>query len=250
MPHPPRPVRRASRWSFGPGLSRACAWIIGIEVAAFLLYIFVGDATQAQFLRWGALNADSILHGHVWKLASTVLFHSSGISFFFDMLMLWLFVPVLEHFWGSRRFLIFAGLTSLVGNVVAVLVGLLLGGPHRDIAIVGITPFIYASITAYGVVYANQPVQFFGVIPIKGKVVAIGTAAVVALFVLIEQQWVVGAGYFAAMGTALAITGGVITPNLWWLRWRRWRIQRRYKVIDGGAASRGGRGRDKKQWLN
>jgi membrane associated rhomboid family serine protease len=225
-----------------------CAWIIAIEVAAFLLYLFVSEPTRAQFLRWGALNADTLFQGHVWKLATTVLFHESGVAFFFDMLMLWLFIPALERFWGRRRFLIFFATTVLVSNLVAALVAILLGAPFSMAAIVGITSFIYASITAYGVVYANQPVQFFGVIPIKGKVLAIGTACVVALFVLIEQAWVAGVQHFAAMATALAITKGVIAPNLWWLRWHRWRIQRRYKVIDGGAGPR--RTPEKKQWLN
>jgi membrane associated rhomboid family serine protease len=246
MPHVPRPRRR---WTLGgPGLTRVCAWFIAVTVAAFLFYLFAGKATQQQLIEWGALTGDSLLRGHVWKLATTVLIQGSGLTFFFDVLMLWMFVPALERFWGERRFLIFSGVTLLAGNLLAVGVELLLGGPYRLRPIVGITPLIYASIVAFGVVYANQPVQLFGVFPIKGKILAIGTTGVLLLFLLLEQDWIAGASYFGAIGAALAITGGVITPNLWWLKWRRWRIQRRYKVIDGGAGPR--RSPDKKQWLN
>ena len=38
----------------------------------------------------------------------------------------------------------------------------------RDVPILGLTPFIYASIVAFGIIYARQPVQFFGVLPLTG----------------------------------------------------------------------------------
>lgn len=233
--------------SFGPGLTRTVKWILGIELAAFLIYLFVGAATQARLDGWLRLTPIDLGHGQVWKLATTILMQDRPLAFFFDMLMLWMFVPVLEQHWGHRRFLRFFVVTSLVANAVSAGVGLLLGGTNMMVPISGISPFIYASIAAYGVVFANQSVQLFGVVPIKGKVLAIGIACVVALFVLIEGKWVLGAGYFAAMGLAVAMTRGLWTPNLWWLKLRRWRIRRKYQVIDGGARTT----RDKKnQWLN
>ena len=35
--------------------------------------------------------------------------------------------------------------------------------------IFGLSPFMYASIVAFGIVYARQPVQFFGVLPLTGR---------------------------------------------------------------------------------
>jgi membrane associated rhomboid family serine protease len=241
-------MRRVSsggrRFSFGPGLTRAVAWIIGIEVGAFLLYLFVTKSTRAALEYWGVLTPGSLLDGHVWKLATTLLFHRNGLEFFFDMLMLWLFVPVLEQYWGSRRFLWFLGVTSIVGNLVASGVGLLIGDHMQPIA--GLSSFVYASIAAYGTAFANQPVQLFGIVPIKGKWLAWGTLAFVSLFVLLEQRWTTGAGHYAAMATAWAMTSGVWTPNIWWLKFRRWRVRRKYQVIDGGARDR----ESKQRWMN
>jgi membrane associated rhomboid family serine protease len=156
--------------------------------------------------------------------------------------MLWMFVPVLESFWGTRRFLVFFAVTTVVANLAASLTGLAIGQP--GIPILGVTAFIYASIAAFGVAFANQPVQFFGVIPIRGRVLAIGISAFLLLFVLLNREWVNGAGFFAAMGAALAITHGVWQPNVWWLRWRKWRLRRRYQVLEGGASD------SKKRYLN
>jgi hypothetical protein len=36
------------------------------------------------------------------------------------------------------------------------------------------------------------------------------------------------------MITALVMTSGRFTPRLWLLQWRRARIKRKYRVLDGG----------------
>lgn len=224
-------------------VTRAVAYLIGVNVGIFLVYIFAGKATQASVVEWLAITPRSVfLEGHVWKLLTTTILNISGMAFFFNMLMLWLFVPVLENWWGPKRFLIFFAATSFTGNVASALVGLALA---PDLVIVGMSPFIYASIAAFGVLYAQQPVQLFGVIPIKGKALAIGTVCFLLLFVLLEKAWTNGAGFFAAMALAWLMTSGAFTPQLWWLKWRHQRLRKRFTVIDGDAD------RDnKKRWMN
>jgi membrane associated rhomboid family serine protease len=231
-------------------LTPAVAWIIGIELGFFLLMLFAGDGVRAQMAGWLILTPGALAELHLWKLASTVLVSvgpngGGGLAFFFDLLMLWMFVPVLESFWGTRRFLIFFAVTALFGNLVAAVVGLLLGGGYLAVPIMGVSAFIYASIAAFGVAFANQPVQFFGIIPIKGRVLAIGITAFLLLFTLLNAEWVNGAGFFGAMGLAWAMTSGIWQPNVWWLKWRRWRLRRRYQVLDGGAPPE-----SKKRYLN
>lgn len=219
----------------------AVAWLIGIEVGVFLLYLFSSEGGRASLLEWLALTPDSLRRGHIWKLATAPFLNVRGLAFFFDMLMLWLFIPVLENHWGSKRLIVFFAATSVVGHLASALVGMALA---PGLVLVGLTPFIYGSIVAYGVLYAQHPVQLFGVLPIKGKALAIGTFAFVTLFVLLEGAWTEGAGFYAAMALAWTMTSGLWTPNVWWLKLRRWRLRRRYTVIDGGAD------RSKKRWMN
>src|SRR5262249_41873770 len=145
--------------------------------------------------RWLVLTPRSLLAGHVWKLVTTFFFPADGLAFLLDLLVLWMFVPSLESAWGRRRFITFAAVTALVANLVSAVVGLLLGGLAARTPISGITPFIYAAIVGYGVDFAEQPIRFFGVVPMKGKTLAIGIAVVVTLAVVLNGTWVDGAGY-------------------------------------------------------
>ncbi|MBI4511105.1 MAG: rhomboid family intramembrane serine protease [Deltaproteobacteria bacterium] len=227
--------------SHGSRLSPAAAWLVGLELGFFLLYAFAGDTSRQRLEDWIGLTPRALLGGHLWKLFTTTLLTTRPLSLFFDILMLWMFVPVLEHFWGTRRFVVFVIATSFVGNLVSALVGVAVNPAAR---IQGLSPFIYASIAAYGVVFARQPVQFFGVFPMRGRTLAIGMAIFLFAFILMERNWVDGSGFFAAMGLAWVMTSGIFQPNVWWLRFRRWRIRRKYTVIDGGAS------RERKRWMN
>lgn len=226
-------------------LTPAVKWLVGIEIAVFVVIALAGSTTSATLAQWLVLTPASILDGHVWKLVTTAVFPHSPIQLFIDILILWLFMPFLERQWGTRRFVEFAVITTLVANVVSVLVGLLLGGVHALVPISGLTAFIYASIISTGTEFARQPIALFGVVKMEGRILAIGIAALVVIGMLVVQTWVVSLGHVAAMGAAWLMATGRFTPRLWVLQWRRDRLRRRYKVLDGGAGHR-----DEKKWLN
>ena len=102
----------------------------------------------------------------MWTLVTSPFLEVDFFSLLLSMLMLWMFVPTLERFWGTARFYRFVAITSIAGTVAGVAVGLATG---RDFPILGLSPFVYASIVAFGVIYARQPVQFFGVLPLTGR---------------------------------------------------------------------------------
>lgn len=235
-------ITRGRRSLFGGRLTPAVAWIFGLGVAVFVVFILGGQRLQALLTDYLVLTPAALLDLEVWKLATTAFLPTSPINFVIDCLLLWFFMPFLERAWGTRRFVIFGIVTTLVGNLVSALAGIVLGGPYLAAPIAGLTPFMYAGIIGYGVAFAEQPLSFFGVIPMKGKTFAIGIAVVVAVATLINQSWVVGAGHAAAMITAYVMASGRFTPRLWMLKWRRARIKRKYRVLDGGKSQ------DK--WLN
>jgi rhomboid family protein len=239
------PVRRPR---IGPRLTPVVTALIVANIATFVLFAFSGKPAQDALTHWLVLTPSSLLKGHVWKLLTTSFFNENGLALFLDILVLWLFMPFLEGAWGRRRFITFALATTLAGNVVSAGLGLLLGGIASIAPIQGLAPFIFGAVVGYGVQFAEQQVQFFGVFPMKGKTLAIGTVVVLFLSVIMNGTWVVGAGYVAAMVTALFLTSDRFSPRLALLRWRRARLRRRYRVLQGGDGSEEGRG--KKQWLN
>src|SRR5262249_30254711 len=146
---------RMTRIRLGPRLTPVVTWLIGIYVAAFLVVAFATDGVKQDIYRWLILTPASLAAGEVWKLVTTVFINLSALAFFLDLLVLWMFVPTLEAAWGRRRFLTFLALTSIVGNLVAALFGLAFG--YRLTPIFGLESFIYASIVAFGVEWAEQP---------------------------------------------------------------------------------------------
>jgi membrane associated rhomboid family serine protease len=231
-----------ARLALSARLTPVVKWLLVITAASFAIFLFAGKDNQVRLASLLVLTPGALLEGHVWKLVTTVLLPDSPMAFFFDVLVLWLFMPFLERAWGARRFLTLGAAATLAAYAVSSVVGILLGGSALAVPIGGLTPFIYAGIVGFGVDYANQPIQFFGVIPMKGKTLAIGMSAVVVIATLVNRDWVTGAGHVAALVTAFLMTSHVFTPRLWLLRWRHARLRRRYKVIDGGAS--------KKKWVN
>jgi membrane associated rhomboid family serine protease len=149
-----------------------------------------------------------------------------------------LFVPSLERWWGTPRFLAFALTTSVVANVFGTLAGLWLA----PWPMAGLDPFLYASMVAYGLVFARQPVSFFGVLPMTGRQLMYGIIGFMLLFVVLQQQWAVGIGWAAACVTAWLFTSQEWNPHLVWLKWRHKRARSHLKVMGGG---------DKNQrWMN
>jgi hypothetical protein len=156
-------------------------------------------------------------------------------------------VPTLERFWGTGRFYRFVAITSLVGTIVGTLTAFALG--QSDVAIYGLNPFIYASIVAFGIIYARQPVQFFGVLPLTGRQLMYGFIGFLILFVGLQQLWAQGAAFAAAMVTAALMTSKRWSPGLAWKRWRIQRARSKLTVMQGGQPPKPGK-RDEQKWLN
>jgi membrane associated rhomboid family serine protease len=183
----------------------------------------------------------------VWTLATGAFLEINFIALILHVSVLWMFVPTLERFWGTARFYRFVAITSLAGTTAGCALGLV---THDvTVPICGLDPFIYASIVAFGIVYARQPVQFFGVLPLTGRQLMYGILAVLAFSVLIQQHWVLGGAYGAAMLAAAIVTSKRWSPGLAWKRWRIARARSRLKVMSGGKGHVPPV-RDEHKWLN
>lgn len=220
-------------------ITRGAMYLLFAEVGLSMVYLLSNQDARSQLASWLVASADQVWREFkIWTLLTSAVFEIEFVSLLFHGLILWMFLPTLERWWGTRKFLLFALWTSLAGNAAGTLAGLAFG----SVPLAGLDPFIFASIVAFGILYAKQPVQFFGVIPMTGRQMMIGICAFVGLFILIGQQWVLGASYVAAMATGWMLVGGKWHPRLWYRRWKHKRARRKLGVVRGGAS------RD--QWLN
>jgi len=238
-----------SRFS-GLRITRGALIVLGLEVGLSLVLLAGNDATRRLFSDWlMATPTNVFVHGRVWTLATGVFLEPKLLALILHALVMWMFVPTLERFWGTARFYRFVAITSLVATAVGCAVGYALGGPALEAMMGGLDPFIYAVIVAFGIVYARQPVQFFGVLPLTGRQLMYGILAFLALSIVLSQRWPDGAAYAAAMLAAAILTSKRWSPALAWKRWRIARARARLTVMSGGKA-RSSPPRDEHKWLN
>lgn len=217
-------------------ITRGALVIAGLQLGLSLVWLLADNQARASILHWVGASTDSVFReGRVWTLATSPFLEMDFLSLFLSMLMLWMFVPTLEKFWGTPRFYRFVAITSVAGTVAGCAMGLLTG---RSVPIVGLSPFVYASVVAFGIVYARQPVNFFGVLPLTGRQMMFGFLGFLVLFIGLQGLWEKGAGFAAAMLAAVIMTSKKWNPGLAIARWRVARARARLSVIEGGAPKR------------
>lgn len=239
----------------GGGISRGALYLLFATAGCSLVFLISTESAQADLAAWLIATDQSIWGGYrFWQLVTSPLIETNLISLLFEGLMLWMFLPALERWWGMKRFLTFAAYTSIPAVVVGTLVGLSIGAEGLTkvggIAVAGtpingLDPFIFAGIAAYGVLFSDRKVQFFGVLPMTGKQLAIGISLFTLAFILIGQAWAEGAAMATAMIIAVLVTTGKLAPRLWWLKWKQKRIRRHLKVVPGESKKK-----KKKRYLN
>jgi membrane associated rhomboid family serine protease len=199
-------------------ITKVCLGLLCALLGLSLVFAMSEKPAQARMAEWLVPTPDAVWRqGKVWTLVTGPFLELHIISLLFEGLMIWMLLPALERWWGPRRFGLFVAATALGGTLAASLVGLALGDVG---ATTGLNPTLFGGAIAFGVLYARQPVQIFGVLPMTGRQLMFGVIGVTALFVLLGQEWQEG----AAMGTAMLIAAGLASGRLDPIAsWRRWR---------------------------
>jgi membrane associated rhomboid family serine protease len=227
-------------------ITRGALLLLGTQAALSLIWL-MGDAElRTMFSEWIIASPSQVFEQYrVWTLVTSPLLETNFISLLLTGLMMWMLVPTLERFWGTPRFLRFVAVTSIAGTIAGCAVGYALG---TDVAIYGFAPMIIGTVVAFGVIYARQPVQFFGVLPLSGREFMWGLLAVFALATVLQAHWESGAAQAAAAIAAAIMTSKRWSPSLAWKRWRIARARARLSVIEGGAKP--AKPRDEHRYLN
>lgn len=225
--------------------------IVGLEIGLSLVWLLSGPEARAKIAAYVVATPENVFENYrVWTLATSVFLEDQFISLLLHGVVMWAFVPTLERFWGTSRFYRFFVITSLAGTLAGTGLGYALG---HNVPINGLDPFIYASIVAFGIVYARQPVQFFGVLPLTGRQLMYGFIGFLVLYITLQQFWELGAAFAAAMIAAAIMTSKRWSPGLAWRKWRIKRARAKLSVIEGGATksqAKPAKPRDEQKWLN
>jgi len=214
-------------------ITRGALVVLIAEIVVSVVWVFSGESFRKQLADYLVATPSNVFdHGRVWTLVTSPLVELDFVALVMSVLVLWMFVPTLERFWGTNRFYRFVIVTSIAGSLGGVLAGWALGTQYP---IAGLSPFIYASIVAFGILYARQPVQFSFYIKLTGRQLMLGFMAFLVLFIGLQQLWEKGASFAAAMIAAAIMTSKRFSPGLMWRRWRIARARAKLTVLEGGA---------------
>ena len=141
----------------------------------------------------------------IWQPLTYMFMHGSFDHLFFNMFSLWMFGSALENYWGSKRFLFY----YLVCGIGAGLLNMLVPGAHVS---VGASGAVYALLLAFGMMWPNNYIYLYFLVPIRTKWFIIGMI-VIELFEGIFRS-TDGIAHFAHLG-------GMLIGFLIILYWKR-----------------------------
>lgn len=212
-------MARSSFLSSLPKFHRGGFWLF---IAALVASATLADQPVAADLVLGRPFADRLA---LWQpLSAVVVFPNGSLGGLVGTLLIqWFVGGHLEARWGTRRYLTYILACAVLGYLVLGLVGLAVPSA-LVIAQGGTAPADLAAVVGFGVVYARQPVQLFGALPLTGRGLAALLVAVMVLAPLLREGW--PGSLPLAVAAALAW--------LWAWRWRP-------SADSGKVAARGSR---------
>jgi membrane associated rhomboid family serine protease len=174
-------VRRSGPSFLGSFLERGkiCKWLVGINVAVFLLQVAArGSGADMGFLtNWLDLNVyEVVYHGQVWRLVTHFFLHDvfSPMHILFNMLFLWWFGSVVEDLYGPREFLTIYMVGGLVSGLTYVITSLpevfaLVNNPDPNAiwpAALGASGAVTAILVIFACHYPTRLIYLFFFLPV------------------------------------------------------------------------------------
>ena len=196
--------------SESPRITRAVQWLLALNIGVYFLQLtlFGSDAVLSSL----ALNP-SRFPGAWWGLATYMFVHGWLSHLVFNMFTLWMFGPRLEHVWGTRSFVQFYIWCGLGGGIAH-----LLFAPQSSV--IGASGAISGVLVAYALLWPDEEVYLFGVIPMKSRwliAAMIGTNIIFALSPGSGIDWTahVGGMAFGWIFLKLSSFGGLDRVRGW-----------------------------------
>lgn len=181
--------------------------LIIINVVVLVLQWMAPVLTEYIAL-WGVRTP----HFKPYQLFTYMFAHDGFMHIFFNMLMLAFSGPILEEYWGQKKFLFFYMAAGLGAAAFHVLIDLFFAKGSFSMMI-GASGAVYGVMTAFGIIFANMEIRLLLFpIPFKAKylVMVLGSLAIIN-----------GFGGGANDGVAhLTHLGGMVTAIILIQYWR------------------------------
>jgi len=222
---------RTRNISFGGGsVTPAVKFLLIVNAAVFIVQIFLD---RYIVLLFGLVPRSVWQDFYLWQLFTYQFLHGGLFHLLFNMLALWMFGCALERRWGSEFFLKYYFVSVIGGGILNTLFM-----PDQIVPSIGASAGVYGILLAFGLIYPNQIIYLYFLVPLKMK----------------HFVWIIGAIALYSSVTSgqsgiahLAHLGGMLFGYLYlrggnpWERWKLYldrrrlaRLKKRFHVIPGG----------------
>jgi membrane associated rhomboid family serine protease len=177
---------RSPAWgqSFAGGMAGR---LILTNVAAFVLQWLFRPHFTALF----ALTPRAVVENfYLWQLVTYMFLHGGFSHLLFNMLMLWFFGNALETVWGARQFLKYYIACGIGGGLFSMIFS-------YNHAVLGASGAIFGVYLAYAMLFPDNYVYLYFLIPVKAKHLVAGIAILQLVLGLSGPS---GIAYFAHLG--------------------------------------------------
>jgi membrane associated rhomboid family serine protease len=201
-------------------------------IQVLLENLILGSAVLTNFLSFTPKL--TIEYAFIWQPVTYMFLHSMNVfHVLLNMISLWFFGSELEYRWGWRSFLKYyfaCGVGAAVIYLVAVIVVGLVKGQEPlvyNIPVLGASGAVFGVLLAYGILFGDRVIYFFGVFPMRARYF-------IMLIAGMEVVSLLSAGMGGSKVANMAHIGGLITGYLYLVLWTRWQ-QKRWR---GGKKSK------------
>lgn len=144
--------------------------IMRLIIANAAMFIIIQLPVGRQIAAYLALTPRLVVtRGYVWQMLTYMFLHGSLMHFGLNMFVIWMFGRTLEQVWGSSRFLRFYFACGLGGAVFSFLFAF-------NTHVIGASAASYGMLLAYAIMFPNQRLLLWFVVPVKARTLAIGLA--------------------------------------------------------------------------
>jgi membrane associated rhomboid family serine protease len=173
--------------------------------------MFIVQSIMPAVTEWLALYNITTPYFKPFQLFTYMFLHSGFTHIFFNMLMLAFAGPLVEDFWGSKRFIMFYTICGVGAGLFNILINLLFGVGSFSYMI-GASGAVYGVVTAYGILFPDNRISMmFLPISFKAKHMVMVLGAI-AIYSALRPSSGDNIAHFAHLG---GIVVSIILIQLW-----------------------------------
>jgi len=209
----------------GGGKLSITMWLLIINCVVFLLDSILAAGARTRGLTpeamgllsyFGNFNVGEGIFGfQLWRLVTYQFLHAGLFHILINMIVLYFFGPLMESWWGSRRFLAFYLLCGISGAILMSLLAPLLPLIATTDRLVGASGSIFGILVGAAILFPNQQVMLLiPPIPMSLRTLALALLGITTLKIIVGANT---GGEAAHLGGAAL--GFLFVRYPYWLDW-------------------------------